>query len=587
MVKTLKNLKKNKEKSISSDSVTVGTTTNLTNSVTTKNTKTHTKIDTKTHTTTDTTKNLIPKQKIQIIDTYDYMSGDIPVTVSIVKNPSYFVLAYELNVARLGKATEYLMERLRKELIKQASLGVSSLTNNKEGFKEDNFRMIVESMIDKYFPDLDVEKKHFLVSYLLSKTLGLGILEILLNDPFLEEVVVNNSHDVWVYHKKHGWLKTDISLNSEEQIRHYASVIGRRVGRQITILEPLMDAHLSTGDRANATLFPISTSGNTITLRKFSRDPWTITRLLNLKTLSLDAAALIWTAIQYELSILITGGTASGKTSMLNALASFIPPNQRIVSIEDTREIQLPSFLHWVALNTRLPNPEGKGAVTMEDLLVNSLRMRPDRIIVGEVRRQREAETLFEAIHTGHSVYATLHANTALETIHRLANPPINVPKTLLPAISLIVVQFRNRRTGIRRTFEIAEILPDSNINILMKYKPKEDRLLKINNSKVMIKTLKEFTGFSDKELANDLKEKKLVLEYLITQNIDSVEDVGRIIASYYTDKNLLLKSISTSARKYSYKDKYSKHVNTNYRKSEFKSKSKKRSKKRSKTRRG
>ena len=148
----------------------------------------------------------------------------------------------------------------------------------------------------------------------------------------------------------------------------------------------------------------------------------------------------MWTAIQYELSAIIAGGTASGKTSTLNCLANFFPPNQRIISIEDTRELQLPRFLHWVPMNTRLPNSEGKGIISMEDLLINSLRMRPDRILVGEVRRQKEVETLFEAIHTGHSCYATFHANNAQETVERLTNPPINVPKLMLPAISLVLM---------------------------------------------------------------------------------------------------------------------------------------------------
>ena len=157
---------------------------------------------------------------------------------------------------------------------------------------------------------------------------------------------------------------------------------------------------------------PISVEGNTMTIRKFASKPWTVTDLINTQTISLDAASLIWMGIQYELSTLIAGGTATGKTSMLNAIANFFPPNQRIISIEDTREIQLPSFLHWIPMVTRLPNPEGKGEVSMLDLLVNSLRMRPDRILVGEIRRKREAEVLFEAIHTGHSVYATVHANS-------------------------------------------------------------------------------------------------------------------------------------------------------------------------------
>jgi flagellar protein FlaI len=180
-----------------------------------------------------------------------------------------------------------------------------------------------------------------------------------MDDTNLEEIAINNAEEpVWVYHLKYGWLKTTIRLQNEEQIRHYASMIGRRIGRQITILEPLMDAHLAAGDRVNATLGPISVRGNTITLRKFAAKPWTITDFIQSETISTGAAALIWLGVQFELSALISGGTATGKTSMLNVVANFFPPNQRVISIEDTREIQLPKFLHWVPMITRLPNPE-------------------------------------------------------------------------------------------------------------------------------------------------------------------------------------------------------------------------------------
>ena len=145
---------------------------------------------------------------------------------------------------------------------------------------------------------------------------------------------------------------------------------------------------------------------------------------------------MIWLAIEYEMNILFSGGTASGKTTMLNVCMPFVQPNSRIISIEDTRELQLPDFLYWTPLVTRLPNPEGKGEINMLDLLINSLRMRPDRIILGEMRRAREAEVLFEAMHTGHSVYSTVHADTTSETISRLTNPPLNVPPNLLKAVA-------------------------------------------------------------------------------------------------------------------------------------------------------
>jgi len=180
----------------------------------------------------------------------------------------------------------------------------------------------------------------------------------------------------------------------------------------------------------------------------------------------------------------------------------------------------------------------------MEHLLVNSLRMRPDRILVGEVRRKKEAETLFEAIHTGHSCYATFHANNVDETINRLTNPPISVPKTMLPAISLVIMQFRNRRTGNRRTFQIAEILPDASFNMLMQYDAKHDTLKPVNKSKILMQTLELYTGNTRNELKKILKVKESVLKYMVKNNIDSVDSVGRVMAEYYTNHDNLMKCV-------------------------------------------
>ena len=366
-----------------------------------------------------------------------------------------------------------------------------------------------------------------------------------MDDANLEEIAINSAEEpVWVYHKKLGWLKTNINLASEDQTRHYATMIGRRVGRQLTILEPLMDAHLKGGDRVNATLEPISAAGNTITLRKFATKPWTITDFINDNTISTEAAALIWLGVQYELSTLIAGGTASGKTSMLNVVANFFPPNQRIVSIEDTREIQLPKFLDWIPMNTRLANPEGKGEVSMLDLLVNSLRMRPDRILVGEIRRKREAEVLFEAIHTGHSVYATVHANSAEETVTRLTNPPIEIPRSMVSAISMIIVQYRNRRTGMRRTFQIAEVQADATPNVLLQLDIKKNVIRKVAESKNLLATIELFTGLSKQELNNSMKEKETVLKWLAKNNTNTVDTVGRAMAEYYTDPDNLMEHV-------------------------------------------
>ncbi|MEK6808497.1 MAG: ATPase, T2SS/T4P/T4SS family [Nanoarchaeota archaeon] len=482
----------------------------------------------------------------EVIDGYDFISEDIPINVKIIKKKDEFLPLYIASISNITKATETVLEKIRNELTNKVTIGMIDIVNiNDTQQIEEKYIIAIESQVKKYFSDADAKTTKFLTSYLIQKSLGLGSIEILIDDNNLEEIAINNSKEpVWVYHVKYGWLKTTIFLDDEEQIRHYATMIGRKVGRQITVLNPLMDANLISGDRVNATLEPISARGNTITLRKFAVKPWTITDFIKSGTISVSAASLIWIGVQYELSALIAGGTATGKTSMLNAVSNLFPPNQRIISIEDTREIQLPSFLHWLPLVTRLPNPEGKGEVSMLDLLVNSLRMRPDRIIVGEIRRKKEAEVLFEAIHTGHSVYATLHANDAEETITRLTNPPIEIPKVMIPAISMIIVQYRNRRTGLRKTFQIAEILPDSRPNVLLQLDFKTGALKKSSDSKSLIESLRLFTGFSKNEINNSLQDKEKVLKWLVKNNINTVDAVGRVIAEYYTDTEKLISNI-------------------------------------------
>lgn len=483
------------------------------------------------------------KEEINLLATYNFISDNIPITISVYKKKGEFVPIYDVSIASISKNTEIILEKIREELTTQVTLGMVDILITKEtGIIEQKFTDAITNLVNKHFPDADENTANFLKSYLIQKSLGLGSIEILMDDINLEEIAINSAEEpVWVYHVKFGWLKTNIKLESEDQIRHYATMIGRKVGRQLTILEPLMDAHLKGGDRVNATLEPISVHGNTITLRKFAAKPWTITDFIKDNTISPEAAALIWLGVQYELSALIAGGTATGKTSMLNVVANFFPPNQRIISIEDTREIQLPKFLHWIPMVTRLPNPEGKGEVSMLDLLVNSLRQRPDRLIVGEIRRKREAEVLFEAIHTGHSVYATVHANDAYETITRLTNPPIEIPKNMLPAISMIIVQYRNRRTGVRKTFQIAEILPNAEPNVLIQLDIRKGILKKVANSKALIGTIELFTGFTRSELNKSLSEKEAVLKWLVKNNINTVDTVGRAMAEYYTNKDNLM----------------------------------------------
>jgi flagellar protein FlaI len=486
------------------------------------------------------------KMKPELLAAYAFSSEGLPVEVKIIRKAE-FVPRYEITIPGIAEGTKLILEtKLKGELVTEVKLDISEILDPKkyEAVKS-KFLDAAKKILQRNFPSLPEDKKGVLAVYLLQKTLGLGELEALLSDEQLEEVVVNNSREpVWVYHKKFGWCRTNITMKNEELVYDYASTIARKVGRQINVLNPTLDAHLPTGDRVNATLFPISAFGNTITIRKFSRNPWTITSFIKSKTVTSDVAALIWLCMQNELSLLVAGGTGSGKTSFLNAMAGLIPANQRIITIEDTRELTLPSFLHWVPMTVREANPEGKGEVTMLDLMVNALRQRPDRIIVGEIRRQREAEVMFEAMHTGHSVYATLHADNADQTISRLTNPPINVPKQMLDVLSGIVVTFRHRRLNIRRVLEFSEVTKGGEANTVFRWDLKSDKMKTVGKMTTLINTLSLYAGMDEKEIQKDVEEKMGVLDWMVKKDYNEVDQVGEVVSNYYLNQENLLDAV-------------------------------------------
>ncbi|MEM4327285.1 MAG: type II/IV secretion system ATPase subunit, partial [Candidatus Diapherotrites archaeon] len=393
-----------------------------------------------------------------LIKEYYIQEEQVNIPIKIIMRNNDFTKTYLLELPEFGEGTKALIESIKHSIIMDSGVSAEKMLDPKSVYEiRAKFLSSAKKMLKEELPKINEKDREMIALILLNDMFGLGKIDFLLLDGNLEEIVANNAQEpAWVYHKEFGWLKTNIFFSSEEQLQNYANIIARRGGKQITTLNPLLDTHLVSGDRANATLFPISGKGNTITIRRFRRDPWTVTDFIKNKTATSEVMALVWLCIQYELNMILSGGTASGKTSFMNVCLPFIQPNHRVITIEDTRELMLPEFLHWVPMTTREPNAEGKGEVNMLDLLVNSLRQRPDRIIVGETRRQREAEVMFEAMHTGHSVYTTFHANTAEETIRRMVNPPISIPSTVLDSVHLNVVMFRNRRLGVRRVLQVA-----------------------------------------------------------------------------------------------------------------------------------
>ncbi len=489
-----------------------------------------------------------------LLESYEITADKVPARVSLYTSREESMPQYRVELPEVGEATSSLLDSALDKLTDRIQIEAEDVSDPKRMVRlKDIFftaaRKLVEEEITAEGDDIDI-----LAGMILHRAYGLGNLELLMSDDWLEEVCVNTSHvPLIVYHKRYGWMKTNLLLENEKAIYNYAAQIGRKVERTITNLNPIMDAHLLTGDRVCASLFPISSSGNTITIRKFARRPWTITHFIkpDYLTFSREIAAFLWLCFQYELNVIVGGGTASGKTSALNCLCSLIQPTQRIVTIEDTREINLPRYLHWnwIPLTTREPNPEGKGEVSMLDLIVTSLRIRPDRIILGEIRRKREAEVLFEAMHTGHSVYATMHCDTARNLKRRLLEPPIDLPSAEIEALHLIVIQHRDRVSGKRKTFEVAEIIPGAegkefDLNYLFRWNPRNQEFTKINESTRIFDDLNLHTGMNREEIKENLRGKETVLQWMIDNKIYDIDSVGEAMGRYYKKPEDLMEDI-------------------------------------------
>jgi flagellar protein FlaI len=382
--------------------------------------------------------------------------------------------------------------------------------------------------------------------------LSMGPLTPYLMDDDLEEVmVIGPKSPVYILTRKGENIATDTYL-SEDETKTLIQKVARYSSRVVDSANPLLDGRLPDGSRVNATYSKVSPKGSTITIRKFGVEQLTVLHLLRNGTMTPKLCAFLWLAVdgleRKPANILIIGGTASGKTTTLNALTSFIPDHKRIITIEDTMEIHI-RHKHWIPLETSPPDPEGRNEVTMDSLLKNALRMRPDRIIVGEVR-SKEASSLFTAMNTGHDgCIATIHANSAREALSRLQSPPMNVPEMMIPALDLVVAETRLMAGGkISRVItEVAEISgKDEDVfltNTLFAYDPHEDKIeSKIMNGKI-IRELSEFTGLTIKELDNEIYKRELVLELMMDYDLTH-KDIHRFVQDYYNNKYKTLEAL-------------------------------------------
>lgn len=499
----------------------------------------------------------------ETIASYSISFKSLRAKVEICNLTGDFTPSYIISPAELGTGTEWFIEFVKNMLPKTIALEDNEYLDPSKA--EERLRGSLIESIDKIIEEKclyeDEKTKETIKDIVLTESIGFGVIDLMLNDDDLEEIILQGARNpISIYHRKYKWMKTNVFVENDNEILNMADKVARKVRRELSNLNPILDAYRAGGERICAVLYPIASHGHTIVIRKFKKNPWTIVNFIapEINSLSVDLASLLWLSVQYELNILVGGGTASGKTSFLNALCQFIPEGQHVITIEEVEELTLPDYMrwNWIPLVERKPISD-RGEVPMHDLVVASLRMRPDRIIMGEVRRPSEAEVLFEAMHTGHSAYCTMHADTTYQVYRRLTDKPFNIPPIEMEAMQLIVVQRRDRRTGLRRTYEVAEIeFPESSenkeftISVLYRWDARSDEIVQINRPKRIFEEIYFHTGMTEKEILSDLAEKKLVLKWMLENKIKTVDEVGRVVSEYYKDKNYVLKCIAEKKSK-------------------------------------
>lgn len=396
----------------------------------------------------------------------------------------------------------------------------------------------VHRIISKLDPSIDIRRTGIICYYLERNFHGYGRLDPLMHDENIEDITCNGPGiPLFIYHRKYANLPVNIVFNGED-LNRYVLKIAQKADKQLSLTSPLVDAALPGGARAQITYTDVvSSKGSSFTIRKFKSDPMTPIDLIDYGTYDAEIMAFLWLCVENRKSAIVVGGTASGKTSMMNAFSLFIPQFAKIVSIEDTREIQMP-HKNWLPMKTRESTAEsGKGNVDMFSLLKAALRQRPEYIIVGEVRGS-EAQTLFQAMNTGHTTYSTLHAGGIEQAINRLTTNPINVPPSMFGALNLMIIQqlqYVNKRMA-RRCIFIAETFVKKNYidyNILYKWQPATDTFEKIYRDSRVLKEIAYSQGWTDAQVREEIDKRKEILLGLLQHRIRDSDHITTVFDEF------------------------------------------------------
>jgi archaeal flagellar protein FlaI len=460
-------------------------------------------------------------------------------SVHIYWNRKLGELVYELEEPVLSAEDKVTLNRIEEAMLEliNVNVAVDKTLEATTNYIDKTARLL----IDELNMNVDSSSYSKIFYYLFRDFVGLNEIYPLLRDYFIEDIECNGvDTPVFIIHRIFRNLRTNIVFRDIDKLGSFVEKLAQRTGRYVSYAQPLLDGTLPDGSRVNATYTKdVSSRGPTFTIRKFTKVPWTPTQLIAMNTLSPEMLAYFWILIENKSNILISGGTASGKTTLLNALAFFIPPESRVVSIEDTREINLPRE-NWLPSVARTSIGIGKvGEVDLFEILKSSFRQNPDYLIVGEVRG-KEASVLFQGMASGHSSLSTMHADSVDTLVRRLQTPPISLSPTLINSLDCVAIathvtikKVESRK--IREVVEIVNVDKDGMalVNTPFKWDPVNDIFLFKRQSKVLEK-ISAKSGVTIAQLQADMFTRAKLLYELYKRKVFSFDAVGKIINEYY-----------------------------------------------------
>jgi flagellar protein FlaI len=479
------------------------------------------------------------------------------VYAAIIKDPETQKTHYEIIEPTLQKDEEKHLKELKNVLMEEVDVSLKDIETREKA--ENYLKEKTRETIKKYRMKIAPEAVDKLVYYVIRDFLGYGRIDALMKDHLIEDISADGVNvPIYVWHRMYESVPTNLIFKEESELDSFIIRMAYMSGKNISIASPILDASLPDGSRVQLTYGnEITKRGSTFTIRRFRVDPLTISDLIAFRTISPEIAAYLWYVIENRASVLVAGGVASGKTTMLNCLSMFIRPEMKVVSVEDTQELNLPHE-NWIPSVVRLGfghEDKKSGTITLFDLLKAAVRQRPDYIIVGEVRGE-EAYTLFQAMATGHLGMCTLHAESVESVINRLESEPMNIPKTLIAMTNVIMVMSRTEIGGrparrVNTTTEVVGMDPEKrNIHTeeIFCWNPRFDRFSSSNKSALLSKQLNRL-GISEEEIIRELYRRQTVLEWMAQVGIRRYLDVANVIREYYVSPERVFQKARVGTR--------------------------------------